>query len=182
MIVESKMLKKLLISAAVSALLTGTSVAQAPQSSDPESSTTSGQGTAQQQQVVMQQAADQFLASKFKGTDVLDSKNESIGSVNDVLFDKDGKILAYVVGVGGFLGIGAKNVALNPSAFQMQSATDEGSTRLKLAMTKDELKAMPEFKPYQEPRASTVGQGGPTTRMAPPSGATAPGTPPAPRQ
>jgi hypothetical protein len=102
--------------------------------------------------------------------------------VNDVLFDKDGKILAYVVGVGGFLGIGAKNVALNPSAFQMQPATDEGSTKLKLTMIKDELKAMPEFKPYQEPRASTVGQGSPTTRMAPPSGATAPGTPPAPRQ
>src|SRR5215471_18987785 len=180
MIVESKMLKKLLITAAVSALLTGTSVAQAPQSSDPESSTTSGQGMAQQQQLVMQQTADHFLASKFKGTDVIDSKNERIGSVTDVLFDKDGKILAYVIGVGGFLGIGAKDVALDPSAFQMQPPTDEASRKLKLSMTKDDLKAMPDFKPYQEPsRTSTVGQGPPTTRMAPPSGATAPGTPPA---
>jgi PRC-barrel domain protein len=178
-IVEGKMLKQLLITAAASALLAGTAVAQAPQSDAPESSATSGQGTAQQQ-LVMQQGADQFLASKFKGTDVIDSKNEKIGSISDVLFDKDGKVLAYVVGVGGFLGIGAKDVALNPSAFQMQPATDEASRKLKLTMmSKDDLKAMPEFKPYQEP--STVGQGS-RTRMAPPNGGTAPGIPPAPRQ
>ena len=88
-----------------------------------------------------------------------------------------------MVSEGGFLGIGAKDIAINPSAFHMQPASDEGSRKLKLTMSKDDLKAMPEFKPYQESnRASTVGQGAPTTRMAPPSGATAPGTPPAPRQ
>jgi hypothetical protein len=182
MIVEGKMLKKLLITAATSALLIGTAIAQEPQSGAPESSATSGLGTAQEQLVMLQQTADQFLASKFKGTDVIDSQNERIGSVNDVLFDKDGKIVAYVVGVGGFLGIGAKDIALKPSAFEMQPATDEASKKLKLTMmSKDDLKAMSEFKTYQEPRASTVGQGSPTTRMAP-NGATAPGIPPAPRQ
>jgi sporulation protein YlmC with PRC-barrel domain len=181
MIVEGKMLKRLLITAAASAVLIGTAIAQEPQSGAPESSATSGLGTTQEQ-FVMQQTADQFLASKFKGTDVIDSKNERIGSVNDVLFDKDGKIVAYVVGVGGFLGIGAKDVALKPSAFEMQPVTDEAMKKLKLTMmSKDDLKAMSEFKTYQEPRASTVGQGSPTTRMAP-NGATAPGIPPAPRQ
>ena len=43
--------------------------------------------------------------------------------MSDILFDKDGKIEAYVVGVGGFLGIGAKDVALAPSAFQIVPAT-----------------------------------------------------------
>ena len=176
------MLKRLAIASAASALLAGTALSQEPQPAPPQTPATSGQATAQQQ-IVMQQSPDQFLVSKFKGTDVIDSKNERIGSVTDVLFDKDGKILAYVIGVGGFLGIGAKDVALNPSAFQMQPPTDEASRKLKLSMSKDDLKAMPDFKPYQEPsRTSTVGQGPPTTRMAPPSGATAPGTPPAPRQ
>ena len=49
--------------------------------------------------------------------------NAKIGDVTDVLFDKDGKVLAYVVGVGGFLGIGSKDVALAPSSFQVH-ATD----------------------------------------------------------
>src|SRR4029079_16255577 len=65
------------------------------------------------------QRQDQFLASKFKGTDVLGSDDKKIGDVKDILFDKDGKIEAYVVGVGGFLGIAAKDVALAPSAFQI---------------------------------------------------------------
>ena len=57
--------------------------------------------------------------SKFKGTDVIGSNNEKIGDVNDVLFDQNGRIVAYVVGVGGFLGIGQKDVALAPAAFQV---------------------------------------------------------------
>ena len=43
------------------------------------------------------QQSDQFLASKFKGTDVLGTDNEKIGDVSDILFDKNGKIDAYVV-------------------------------------------------------------------------------------
>ena len=54
------------------------------------------------------QRQDQYLASKFKGTDVIGTDDKKIGDVSDILFDKDGKIEAYVVGVGGFLGIGAE--------------------------------------------------------------------------
>ena len=70
-------------------------------------------------QVITEQGPDQWLASKFKGTDVIGPNNEKIGDVNDMLFDKNGKVLAYVVGVGGFLGIGEKDVALALSAFQI---------------------------------------------------------------
>ena len=114
---------------------------------------------------------------------MIDSNSQKVGSVSDIMFDRNGNIVAYLVSEGGFLGLGAKDIAINPSAFHMQPAADEGSTKLKLAMSKDDLKAMPEFKPYREPsEASTVGQGSPTTRMAPPNGATGPGIPPAPRQ
>ncbi len=45
--------------------------------------------------------------------------NAHIGDVVDVLIDKSGKVEAVIVGVGGFLGIGEKNVALDMSAFQI---------------------------------------------------------------
>ena len=174
------MLKQLLIIGAASASSAGLALSQTPQTA--QHPATNSQPVAQQQ-LAMQETPDQLLASQIKGTEVIDANNQRVGSVSDILFDKSGNMLAYVVGMGGFLGIGAKDVAINPSALHMQPATDEGSRKLRLTMSKDDLKVMPEFKPYQEPsRASTVGQGSPTTRMAPPSGATAPGTPPAPRQ
>jgi hypothetical protein len=107
--------------------------------------------------VITEQKPDQLLATKLKGTDVMGSNDEKIGDVSDILFDKDGKVLAYVVGVGGFLGIGAKDVALSPASFQIMPAGDRGSMKLKLSMTKDELKNAADFKPYKEP-SSTTGQ------------------------
>ncbi len=59
-----------------------------------------------------QQQQGQWLASKLIGTTVVGANNESIGDVNDVLLEKDGKAVAVVIGVGGFLGIGEKDVAI----------------------------------------------------------------------
>src|SRR5262245_63579362 len=86
-----------------------------------------------------------------------------------MLFDKEGKVLAYVISVGGFLGIGSKDVAIMPASFQVMPATDRESMKLKLAMTKDELKAAPDFKPYTAPRPTVGGPGSPSpgTGMAP---------------
>ena len=102
------------------------------------------------------QRQDQYLASKFKGTDVLGSDNQKIGDVTDILFDKDGKIEAYVIGVGGFLGIGAKDVALAPSAFQVVPGdkSKNESDKLKISMTKDELKQAANFEPYKAPSST----------------------------
>jgi sporulation protein YlmC with PRC-barrel domain len=63
-------------------------------------------------QFMSQQQQGQWLASKLIGTTVVGANNESIGDVNDVLMEKDGKAVAVVVGVGGFLGIGEKDVAV----------------------------------------------------------------------
>jgi len=168
------MLKKFMITAATAALIAGSASAQSPA---PPMSTTPEAGKAQ---IVSQQTADQMLASKFKGTDVIGADNVKIGDVSDILFDKDAKVLAYVVGVGGFLGIGSKDVALSPTSFQLQPATDKESMKLKLSMTKDELKNAAEFKPYKEPtRTSSGDTNSPTTGMAPRD--RAPATPPAQR-
>src|SRR5215471_14782720 len=99
------MFKTFMISAAVSALMVSGALAQADKPAD------SGK-------FIASQGTDQWVFSKFKGTDVLGPDNAHIGNVNDVLFEKNGKIVGLIVGVGGFLGIGEKNVAIDMSAFQ----------------------------------------------------------------
>jgi sporulation protein YlmC with PRC-barrel domain len=53
-----------------------------------------------------------WRASKFMGVDIYGTNNEKIGDVKDIVLDHQGVIQAVVIGVGGFLGIGEKNVAV----------------------------------------------------------------------
>ena len=63
-------------------------------------------------QVMSQQQPGQWMASKLIGTTVVGPNNESIGDVNDVLLDRSGQAVGWSsIGVGGFLGIGEKDVA-----------------------------------------------------------------------
>ena len=125
------------------------------QASSPSASNTASSPSASgSQQFVSSQQTNQWLSSKFIGIDVVGADDKKIGDVSDVLFDQQGKIEAYVVGVGGFLGIGAKDVALAPSAFQAVKDSNNNE-RLKLAMTKDQLEKAPAFERKQEPRATT---------------------------
>ncbi|MET0277476.1 MAG: PRC-barrel domain-containing protein [Pseudorhodoplanes sp.] len=118
------------------------------------------------------QSTDQWLTSNFIGVDVIGPDNQKIGDIVDVLFEKNGNVVGYVVGVGGFLGIGAKNVALAPSSFQAVPAS-EGTTgsaastapedvKLKLNMTKDQLQQAAAFesKRDQESKARAAAQPG----------------------
>lgn len=148
---------------------------QAATPSPSASSTASSSSTSGSQQFVSSQQTNQWLSSKFIGIDVVGTDDKKIGDVSDVLFDQQGKVEAYVIGVGGFLGIGAKDVALAPSAFQA-SKDNNGSERLKLSMTKEQLEKAPAFERRQEPRATT-GAGSPnsgvgSTRPAAPTGTT----------
>lgn len=182
------MLKKLMITTALTGLMIGGAFAEGtPSTSDrpatppaatspssPMKDQSSTAGAASSVQVVNQQKPDQWLASKFKGTNVIGNDNEKIGDVSDILFDKSGKIEAFVVGVGGFLGIGAKDVALPPSSFQVVAGdkSKNESDKLKLSMTKDQLKQAANFEPYNPPRA--------TTGSASPGGMSRPATPASP--
>jgi sporulation protein YlmC with PRC-barrel domain len=130
-----------------------------------------------------------WRASKVVGLNVYNDKNESLGSINDLLTDKTGNIKAVVIGVGGFLGVGEHLVAIpfdkikfvnepvaytgvagapNAPGSRPASSTTTGaagtntlpgSASAKASepnpwypdhalfnATKDELKAMPEFK------------------------------------
>jgi sporulation protein YlmC with PRC-barrel domain len=149
------MSKTLVVFAAVSGLMVSTALAQAP-SGPAAAPAVSGSPE------VVTQSTDELLASKLKGTAVMGSDDQKIGDISDVLFDKMGHVKAYIVSVGGILGIGAKEVALEQSAFHempvIAGRPEEKQfvvPRLQISMTKDQLKQMAEFKALSNPPTTT---------------------------
>jgi hypothetical protein len=80
-------------------------------------------------------------AKKLLGTDIKNAQNETVGEVQAVQLDAAGKVRNLIVGVGGFLGLGERAVAVEPTAL---TVADNGNT-IRTTMTKDQLKAMPEY-------------------------------------
>ena len=176
------MLRQFMISAAVSALMVTGAMAQADTPKANEPKVDAGKVDAKPADIakfVSSQSTDHWVFSKFKGTDVVGPDNVLVGDVNDVLFDRNGKIIALIVGVGGFLGIGEKSVAIDMSAFDpvpastgsttgagAASSEDPTNVKLKVTWTKDQLKNAPDFQ-YYKPPARTVDRpgGSPTTGM-----------------
>ncbi len=86
---------------------------------------------------------DTSSVSIFRNRTVYNTAGESIGDINDLLLGSDGKITTLVVGVGGFLGMGEKNVAV---AFdQLEVVQRDGTWFLALNTTKEALAAAPAF-------------------------------------
>jgi sporulation protein YlmC with PRC-barrel domain len=75
---------------------------------------------------------------------VYDSSDNKIGDIKDVLIDKAGQIKALIIGVGGFLGAGEKDVAVPFNA--VKSTTKDNKTYLVMNANKDELKTAVGFK------------------------------------
>jgi hypothetical protein len=173
------MLKKLLITTAVSGLMLSSAFAQSsmspstPNQASPSSSSmsssssdTSAKSSAGGMNVVAAQKPDEWLASKFKGTDVLGPDNQKVGDVSDILFTKDGKIDAFIISVGGFLGVGTKDVALAPTSFQVVPGDSKNSDKLKISLTKDQLKQAASFEAYNSSRTATGASSNTTTGAA----------------
>ena len=168
--------KTLSVALASSALLATIAVAQTPST-----------GTGTETSISSSQLQGDWRASKVVGLRVYNASNENLGSINDLIMDKSGNIKAVVLGVGGFLGMGAHLVAVPletlkfstepivytgtatnapanspanaPMAPRPPTTTGSASTAAPAAKadpwspdhavfnaTKDELKAMPEFK------------------------------------
>jgi hypothetical protein len=88
---------------------------------------------------------DAVWISTYFDRDVHNSSGERIGVIHDLVMGPDGRVTAAVVGVGGFLGIGEKEVAVPFSA--MQIARRDNDWHLVLDTTKDALKDAP---PYED--------------------------------
>lgn len=81
-------------------------------------------------------------AKELLGTDVKNAQNETVGEVQAVQLDSSGQVRNLIVGVGGFLGLGERAVAVQPSAVMVA----DGGDTIRTTLTKDQLKAMPEYK------------------------------------
>ncbi|GJE45616.1 PRC-barrel domain-containing protein [Methylobacterium soli] len=90
------------------------------------------------------QAPSDMVASKLIGLTIQNAANETIGEIADVVLDEDSKVKSWVVGVGGFLGIGTKYVAIDPSAMKL-ARTDGKTLKATINTDKDQLRAAPEY-------------------------------------
>mgnify|MGYP001224231817 FL=1 len=95
------------------------------------------------------QAADEWRSSKLIGMAVYNRANEKVGDINDLILAPDGKISNAVIGVGGFLGMGEKLVAVSFSDLQLNRDAD-GTMRVTIASSKESLDSAPEFKYYSD--------------------------------
>ena len=92
------------------------------------------------------QAQEEDLASNWIGKSLYNGADENLGDINDILIGTDGKVRAVIVGVGGFLGIGEKNVALQFDELTLARGND-GNAKVMSKATKQSLEAAAEWKP-----------------------------------
>jgi sporulation protein YlmC with PRC-barrel domain len=157
------MIRTLLATTAVAALLTTGAMAQEATQPAPAAPAATEPATGVPAAV---QPSSGYLATNMIGETVYDGTGEqaqNIGSVNDLVIGEDGSIQAVVVGVGGFLGIGQKNVALEYK--EISWAEQNGDRWIVIPTSKEALEGLPDFdrRPYDPapPAAAT------DTTMAP---------------
>jgi len=85
------------------------------------------------------------LSSGVIGLDVYNDQKQDIGTIKDLALDRSG-LSAYIVGVGGFLGMGDHYVAVRPSAISLSYNTDEKKWQATMNTNADQLKSAPEYK------------------------------------
>jgi sporulation protein YlmC with PRC-barrel domain len=116
------------------------------------------------------QSSEQMLSTNVVGQSVYGTNGEKVGDINNLLFDNKGMVVAAVIGVGGFLGIGEKDVGVPFSAIKWQKNRDRDE--MHIDATKDQLKNAPTFERYRVPASANTGAGSATT-----PGTRAPATP-----
>lgn len=85
------------------------------------------------------------MASNLIGEYVKNNKGETVGHINDLVFDKDQNLKVAVIGVGGFLGLGEKDVAVSFDTLEITS-TENDDFVITANLTKDVLQAAPKYK------------------------------------
>jgi sporulation protein YlmC with PRC-barrel domain len=123
--------------------------------------------------VISAQKDDEVRADQLIGATVYNSGGDKIGTVHDILLDKDGKATGVVLSVGGVLGIGAKAVGL--TWHEVSLKPDQQA--IQVSYTKDQLEAAPDFKTTDQIKSEMNAQA-PAAPPSPSGGATTPTTNP----
>ncbi|MGA7325135.1 MAG: PRC-barrel domain-containing protein [Rhodomicrobium sp.] len=87
--------------------------------------------------------AQEKLASQIAGLDVYNGSNQKIGTINNIVFQGE-KLKGYIVGVGGLLGLGEHDVALQPSAITLNYDQTSKKWHATSQLTTDQLKTAPD--------------------------------------
>lgn len=93
----------------------------------------------------------------MSGAPVYDSNNKNLGKIEEVVFERNGRVAAIVLDVGAFLGIGGKHVAVSLHDLRITS-DDTGKPRFQVDLTKDQLKGAQTFD--LSPRDASTGNSG----------------------
>lgn len=132
--------------------------AQDKTSQDKPSTAASSAGEKKQPGFLQTESSDQWRASKLMGASVVGPDDQSIGDINEILLSKDGNVEAVVVGVGGFLGMGEKNVAIAFESLNVQRSEGNEIEKITVSFSKEQLENAPKFAYAEEQaRASTTG-------------------------
>jgi sporulation protein YlmC with PRC-barrel domain len=129
------MLRKLALSASALALAGSLAVAQA----ETMTNSSSGRSVAAPSSL----STTRWLASDIYKADVYDNAEDKIGYVTDLIVDNSGNVTTAVIGVGGFLGVGKKDVAVPFK--DLKVASRDGKDWLVLNQTKQDLEKAPAF-------------------------------------
>jgi hypothetical protein len=172
------MLKQVFAATALAALVASPALAQStssppssstpPTSASPAPGSSSGAASMNKDSFLQDQANSDWRASKIIGSNVYGPDNAKIGDVSDVLLDSNGATHAIIIGVGGFLGVGQKDVAVPFSAMTV-TPTSGGDKIEKITVkyTKADLQNAPSFKYKQASAASRAPSGSTSGGSAP---------------
>jgi sporulation protein YlmC with PRC-barrel domain len=95
-----------------------------------------------------QQNPTEVLGTDFIGTPVLTTGGQKIGSIANLVFDQNGRIELAVIGVGGFLGVGQKDVAVPFDS--IKSDVQNNKKVFVIDSTKEQLQAAPSYQTLDE--------------------------------
>jgi len=145
---EARMLRKLLVTTGVLLAMGIPALAQ----TQPPAGIALPATAPTQQAVITQQDDSQVRVYRLIGSKVVDPEGQTIGKVDDLLLDRDQKMVAVIVSVGGFLGIGSKSVALPANRVDISQAYGDQRV-VKIDATKEELASAPAFKTREAMKA-----------------------------
>jgi sporulation protein YlmC with PRC-barrel domain len=100
-------------------------------------------------QFLSKQESSDFLASSLIGQSVYNSQDEAIGSISDLVTDESGKVVAVLIGSGGFLGMGEKDVAVRFEDLRL-AREDDSNLKVIANIDKDTLASAPDYEKLSE--------------------------------
>lgn len=136
-------MRLVLVAASVTALICSAAEAVPADDAVSGSAPASVQGGAAAKPPAEVRTIEPRTAEAILGSAVVDSNGKEIGRLVDVLVDGDGHPEAAVIDFGGFLGVGARKVAVHWSALRFGPA--DGKHEVRLEMSRDEIKAAPAY-------------------------------------